>query len=221
MKKLILTSILFFCVTTTFAQELPEIPMKNGIIYYVFEHKLENKKRCLSDYFKPNKTQLVCYNKISNNLVNFNNVSENQKKGALAISIGASINDLCIDSLISFNTFFILTTKHWGWSPIILTTIFSKKQVKTISATPILNFTSKNEYQLILKDITIKENNYSAYSKNEMSFQSVNELYHQVISSVKISKEDMKFFENLNYFIKSADEIILKSLTDTYQADEL
>lgn len=156
-------------------------------------------------------------------MINFNNVSENQKKGLLAISFGAGlINDLCKDSLVSNgNIFSIITTKNWGWSPLILTTVFSKKQMKTISASPILIFTSKNEYQLIIKDITIKENNYSAYSKNKISFQNVNEIYQQVISSEKITKEDIKFFENLNYFMKSADEIILNALKETIKADEL
>jgi len=222
MKKNIFALIILVFSQFIFGQDLPEVPLKNGMIYYVFEHKLENKKRCLSDYFKTNKPQLRCYNKISNNMVNFNNVSENQKKGGLAIVLGGLINDLCIDSLVSnLNTFSIITTKNWGWSPLILSTIFSKIQIKTISASPILIFTSKNEYQLIIKDVTIKENNYSAYSKNKMSFQSVNEIYQQVFSSDKITKDDMKFFENLNYFMKSADEIIYKALKETYEADEL
>jgi hypothetical protein len=37
----------------------------------------------------------------------------------------------------------------------------------------------------------------------------------------KMDKESIKFFSFIDMIIKSADEIILKALTDTYQADEL
>ena len=54
-----------------------------------------------------------------------------------------------------------------------------------------------------------------------MDYYNIGELYEQTKASGKITKSDIKFFENLNFFVKSADEIILKALTETYQVDEL
>ena len=45
------TLLLIVFYNTLAAQELPEIPLKNGMAYYVFEHKLDNTKKCLSNYF--------------------------------------------------------------------------------------------------------------------------------------------------------------------------
>ena len=51
MKQIFLSLFLTNFIVTTFAQELPEVPLKNGLSYYKFDHKLENKnnKSLLSD----------------------------------------------------------------------------------------------------------------------------------------------------------------------------
>jgi hypothetical protein len=54
-----------------------------------------------------------------------------------------------------------------------------------------------------------------------LEIHNIGELYQQTKDSGKINKSDIKFFEALNFYIKSVDEIFLKALAETYKADEL
>jgi hypothetical protein len=54
-----------------------------------------------------------------------------------------------------------------------------------------------------------------------MDIFDLGELYTQVKNSASISKKDIEFFEELNFFIQATDEIILKSLTETINLDQL
>ena len=51
MKNTFLSIILFSITSLITAQELPNIPIKNGMTFHSFDHKLENQKKCLSNYF--------------------------------------------------------------------------------------------------------------------------------------------------------------------------
>ncbi len=58
-------------------------------------------------------------------------------------------------------------------------------------------------------------------AKSGLEIHNIGELYQQTKDSGKINKSDIKFFEALNFYIKSVDEIFLKALAETYKADEL
>ena len=50
MKNYLTSIILLLSSSSIFAQNLPNIPIKNGMAYYSFEHKLDNTAKCLSSY---------------------------------------------------------------------------------------------------------------------------------------------------------------------------
>ena len=101
-----------------------------------------------------------------------------------------------------------------GVSKLILATL-NTGNIKNVTASVYLVFTSKNEYKLIVKDLIISTNN------GLNKFVKIGELYSEIKNSGNVTKQDVKFFEDLNFFIKSTDEIIFKALTDAYKADEL
>lgn len=74
----------------------------------------------------------------------------------------------------------------------------------------------KNEYSIIFKDINYTLNYVEGLSNNGMDIYELGELYTKLKSSGNVTKADIQFYEDLNFFIKSADELILKALTESY-----
>lgn len=204
-----------------FSQELPEIPMKNGMAYYVFEHKLDNKSNCLSKYFGYESNSTMFGKSFSVYKTKLNDKVVKDKFG-FNLSFMPKSNIKCLDTLSGGAN--LLTFGKAGndilWKPIIIE-LFSKRVMKSVvSANFSIVFTSKTDYKMIIKDVTYTID-YIKGGKHGVDYYKVGELYEQTKASDKITKSDIKFFENLNFFMQSADEIILKSLTDAYQADEL
>ncbi len=221
MKTTFLTFILISITTLLTAQELPEIPMKNGMAYYKFEHKLDNTTNCLSSYFQIPDKKVSLMTKIVNGNRLFNNKISKDKIGFNVFAVSSKINLKCIDTVTTVSGFSFGTAGgDILWKPIIIE-FFSKRVIKSVvKANVIIVFTSKTEFNLIIKDITYTLD-YVKGGKSGMDYYNIGELYEQTKASGKITKSDIKFFENLNFFVKSADEINLKALTETYQVDEL
>lgn len=217
MKKLILISILFFCVTTTFAQELPEIPMKNGMVYFSFEHKLDNTKKCISQYINTpeflQKKGSYLYQFV------FKKVKKPERT-TFGLNTPINFNTKCNDTIKNASGFSLSEIGGDLWRPIIIELLRKKIRLTEITAQIEVVFLSKTEYKLVFKDLTYKIS-WSQGIKNGIDIHKIGELYEKTKALGKITKSDIKFFEKLNFFMQAADEIILKALTDAYQADEL
>lgn len=215
MKNLLPILLFVNLIFTSFAQELPEVPLKNGLAYYKFDHNLENtNNKCLSSYFNVTsgyQNLMVKYISYANQL------SQEKTYGEKLFFIklgGGKLN--CIDTMVAQGGMLL-----WGpvsWTPNIIS-LSNKKITNYIVSTEIqIVFTSKSAYSIYIKNVQC---NLTWANGRGTYIYDLGELYTQVKNSAKISKKDIKFFEELNYFIQATDEIILKSLTETINLDQL
>ena len=228
MKNLLPTLLFVNLIFTTFAQELPEVPLKNGMAYYRFEHKLENTTNCLSLYFSNNNFKdlsrvQTTRNKIIQYTQQLNTKSKNPYKSQI-ITLLVNSDQLsldCLDTMKCVNGFTLNKPMDILWRPMVIEVIRKKIIIHKVTATVVVVFTSKNEYSVIFKDVNYTINWIQGMTNTGMDIYEVGELYEKIKSSGKVTKEDIKFYEDLNFFINSADELILKALTESYQVDEL
>jgi len=204
----------------SFAQELPEIPMKNGMAYYSFEHKLDNTKKCIVDYSGEETfmKKIVDYS-IEFTLKRTGKLINNNRLNILPPGRTA-IKNKCIDTLTSPIGFILTKSGELQWRPGIVELLRKRITETEITSQVSMIFISKDKYKLVFKDLNYKIT-YMQGNKLTTEIHSIHELYNELKTSDKITKSDINFFEDLNFFIKSADEIILKALTETYKADEL
>jgi hypothetical protein len=224
MKTTFLSFILISITTLLTAQELPEIPMKNGMAYYSFEHKLDNIENCLSKYFSNKYPQdlLAMHQKVSNYAYQFTTKNSGLYKSVtLNIStFNVSNTTNCIDTIKLTNGFILSKSGEILWRPAIIELLRKKTMGSEINAQIEIIFLSKNEYKLVFKGLQYKINWMQGMNPG-VDIYNIGELYEQTKTIGKITNSDIKFFENLNYYMKSADEIILKALTELYKEDEL
>jgi hypothetical protein len=216
MKNTFFSIFLFSISTLLTAQELPEIPLKNGKAYYVFEHKLDNTKHCLSKYM----SGYTIYQKTSDYAYQFTLKNSGIfKQSNLMISVFNANTLKCNDTINLTSGFGLIKSGDIFWRPAIIELLRKKTMGSAINAQIEIIFLSKNEYKLVFKGLQYKIN-WMQGMKPGFDIYNIGELYEQTKTSGKITKADIKFFENLNYYMQSADEIILKALTETYQVDE-
>jgi hypothetical protein len=220
MKKTLFSLLLTSFTSLIFSQGLVNIPLKNGMAYFTFEHNLDNSKNCISKYFS-------FQSSLNTKVVNYCSQLTLQRSGAfknslfnLAIPRYFAAETKCQDTLKGISTFSVTTVGGLMWRPVIIEFLRKKAIQSDIKAQIEVIFLSKTKYKLIIKDLTYTIN-WVQGTKNGIDIHNIGELYQQTKDSVKIDKSDIKFFEDLNFFIKSADEIILKAITETYKADEL
>jgi hypothetical protein len=222
-----LYSILLFAnlVLTSFAQELPEVPLKNGLAYYKFDHKLENtNNKCVSSYFNivSHPTFVSKYMAYAGQLSQAKNSIHGHYNLFLLLNDDNDNNNInCLDTISTQNQGFHLTISgDIDFSPAIIQLMKKKIIENNIYASVQIVFTSKTEYSIYLKNVNCNLAWVQGF-KTGTDIYDLGELYTQVKNSGKISKKDVKFFEELNYFIQSTDEIILKSLVETIKLDQL
>jgi hypothetical protein len=201
------------------AQELPEIPMKNGMVYYTFEHKLDNKE-CLSKHFTTSSMFSKAAAYCSQLALQKSGMYKKTKFYIFIPRSYSATGTKCIDTLKSTPGFSVTTIGGLMWRPMIIEFARKKAIQSDIKAQIDIIFLSKTEYKLVIKDFTYNIS-WVQGTKNGIDINKIEELYLKTKDSGKINKSDIKFFEDLNFFVKSVDEIILKSLTETYKADEL
>ena len=214
-----LTSILLLVSSSSiFAQNLPNIPMKNGMAYYSFEHKLNNTSKCLSSYVDgPLAGNMIMpfQEKVLKKCLNFS--FSNLKVACQLIFSRKLISYKCQDTMKYSSTNLTLNEIENRWTP----SFFTKKVVSSVvTANVSFVFLSKNEYKLIIKDIV-----YTCGVMNnfKMSFDDFEfgEAYENAKKSKKIRKADVRFFSDIDLMMKAIDKLVLDALTDTYKADEL
>ena len=201
MKNLTLLFVILVCSKVLFSQELPEVPLKNGMTYYTFEHKLDNQKKCISQYFSFGTTE---YMSMNSTLHKYSNSKESESTIRLILISPNNTKPNCVDTLTYSNQSVMLVIKN-------------SLKPYSIQGTIRIVFTSKSEYNLYI--MNLKYNNIGAQNKNEL--YGIGEIYLKIKERGKATKNEKRFFEELNNCIKRIDEIIFNSLTDTYQADEL
>ena len=228
MKHLLLTFLFANVLLTCYAQELPEVPLKNGMAYYRFDHKLENTANCLSLYFSNNNFKDISRvqttrTKIAQNSLQFNTQLDRPYKSyKIYLTVNSDqLNLDCKDTIKTVNGFTNTKPGDVFWRPTVIEIIRKKLISHKVTATVVVIFTSKNEYSVIFKDVNYTINWIQGMTNTGMDIYEVGELYEKLKSSGKVTKDDVKFYEDLNYFLKSADEIILKSLKESYKVDEL
>jgi len=224
MKHLLLIFLFTNVLLTSFAQELPEVPLKNGLAYYKFDHNVENlSSKCISKFVLSEifleKTakyaQQYSLDKsgfLANKLLMLTLVGN---KGTLNCT-----DTLKITSLDPAAITLIYEQDEISWTPPIAE-LLKKKIIKYhISASCDIIFKSKSEYQVIVKNV-----NCTVYwmqgGKMGTDIFDIGELYSKVLTSNKITKMDVRFFGVINQTINASDEIILKSLVETIKLDQL
>jgi hypothetical protein len=217
MKKNIFALIILVFSQFIFGQELPVIPIKNGMAYYSFEHKLDNTKHCLSKYI----SGYAIHQKTSDYAYQFTLKNSGiYKQLNLNIFVLSVRTHKCNDTINLTSGFILSKSGEILWRPAIIELLRKKTMGSEINAQIEIIFLSKNEYKIVFKGLQYKIN-WMQRMKPGVDIYNIGELYEQTKTSGKITKSDIKFFENLNFYMKSADEIILKALTETYKADEL
>jgi hypothetical protein len=219
MKKTLFSLLLSTFTSLIFSQGLVDIPLKNGMAYYVFEHTLDNSTNCLSHYLDGPLTSglLPFQQKLITKTVNFSfsnlKLSCNfgfQRKGSTL---------KCIDTIkYSASNLTINENTHSRWNP----SFFSKKVVSNkVTASVSIVFLSKNKYKIIVKDIVYNCGVIEGFGKIGFQDYKLGEAYLTVKNSKKISRGDLAFFNDIDLIIKQVDKIILETFVDTIQADEL
>lgn len=228
MKNLLPILLFVNLIFTSFAQELPEVPIKNGMAYYRFEHKLDNTASCLSLYFSNNNFKDISRvqttrTKIAQNSLQFNTqLDRPYKSQQIYLTVNSDqLNLDCKDTMKNVNGFTLNKPIDILWRPMVIEVIRKKIISHKVTATVVVVFTSKNEYSVIFKDVNYTINWIQGMTNTGMDIYEVGELYEKIKSSGKVTKDDVKFYEDLNFFINSADELILKALTESYKVDEL
>lgn len=183
------------------AQELPEVPLKNGMTFYEFNHKLDNQKKCIGNYFSFGTTEFVS---MTTAISKYSNSKDSESTIRLVLIAPSKTKPNCVDTLICSNQSLTLVLKN----PL---------KPYAIQGTIRLIFTSKNEYNLNILNL----NFYNVGAQSSKELYGIGEIYQKINERGKATKKEIKFFEEVNACVKRIDEIVLKALTETYKADEL
>jgi hypothetical protein len=241
MKKNLLTLLLSTFTSLIFSQVLVDIPLKNGMAYYTFYHKLTNKNKCLSTYFI-NSVQIqekveTQTKKIQTESKQIGNLQKIDLFGNLQkiqlYKINVTNNKLkkinCTDT-ISFkgnnkNSNFYISIeedKKLKFKPSLINYGRKKIYSHTLTASISIIFKSKNEYTLVIKDIEYSVH-WALNGKEEkgIDIYKLGEFYELAQKTENLKKDDILLFNDIDKLIKTADDIILKAITDTYNVDEL
>ena len=207
MKSTILLITLLLCINTN-AQEVTELPMKNGYVYYEFNHDLQNSKRCLSYYtidetFITNVTQKT--SALSSQL-------EINGDGILEVHFNEDVVLNCSDTLtVAFNMDFPEKL------PI---TVFGHYKVGFLTAKINIVFINKNTYKLNFKAFTCTFLDLSGEDLDETSVD-LETFYNTFNSNTKKTKYEIAVFNLVDSAVKGVDKLIHESFKKAYQTDEL
>lgn len=225
MKKLFL---LFSLVIAfhSISQTLPAIPLKNGMAYYTFDHKLDNQKHCLSRYFDaPLSGQMILV--LQEKIVNHANklAIENKKNGVINYSFPLSrkLNYLnCNDTINPSRTRISIELQgELLWRPALIELFRKKVFRQEITAHIGFVFISKNEFKVIIKDIEYNVFWMKGLKEQGQDIYKLGEYFQNIKNQEKIKKDDIEFLNFIDNIIKSSDKLLLNALKDTYSTDEL
>ncbi len=205
-------------INLIFGQDLPELPMKNDMVFYQFDHKLTNTKKCLSSYLDVQNTKF--YQKlIAKNMELTSNKSKilsNQNYSCILTF--SEMGLICIDTASTGSMHLTLPVEIKPTTPWNL----GKKKVGGhyfTSAIEII-FSAKNQYTIKFKGFV-----YHATFSEGMTVKteeiSLEELYAGMKSNDSKSKSDIALIKDFDYFINQLDRIILETFSELVKVDEL
>lgn len=203
---------------------LPDLPTRDGKIYYVFKTTLDNEKKCIKEYHPLTTSKFADrikqqmkgrYDKIydNQNLVLFSAFDK--------VYINNSLKNSCIDTLETGLFFFIIpkTFNYLDYTVLGLVSNLSKPKVLTsqITAEPYLIFNSKNEYELRFRKFMLKLTLMDG-STNDLD---LSQYYNELKNKVKLSKNDVQLFLELNEILELTNKVYSECLKFEYENEEL
>jgi hypothetical protein len=230
MKILYILPLLLIC-KISLAQDIPEISMKNDLVYYEFKNTLKNSSKCLSQYYQE------AYHKVGTKIVSVTTANKTFHEYVYFFNTGTMLKGLmrgtkntltagCADTVAMGVPlfYFIIPPAKTILSPTaqIFTHLTKAKIIShKITAQVEVIFINKNEYILKFKDFQYDVTSMKSFQPGVTEQIPLGELYQEFLNTEKKTKYQIEIFNAVNYFVNSSNEIYLKSLTELYQADEL
>jgi hypothetical protein len=218
MKKNLLALILLCFCYISFSQSLPELPLKNDKIYYVFESTFKNQKYCLGK-FPLNKLNEQTSIRMGEKLEGrFNKLYD--PKDISSLLIGGAARK-CNDTLSKGQYQLIIPggLKYVDLTIIGLISGYVKKRALTtqIKGDATLIFKSNNQYELKIKSLMLKIN----YMDGSETNVDLSEYYLYLKKKAKISKTQIKLFNDLDEILKINNQALTDSFNFIIQNEEL
>jgi hypothetical protein len=222
MKILYILPVLLFC-KISLAQDIPEIPMKNDLVYYELKNTLQNEKQCLSQYHTSAMGKVgVKKQAIDQNQKFFKDVHYDIFMMPFIGKLKPACKDTCTNGvfmiMIPPTSSIISSTSLFG---LIRDLVKAKISEHNITASFEVIYLAKNEYILKFKDFQYNVTTMKANKIDRKEQIPLNELYNDLLNTEKKSKSQIEIFNAVNYFINASNEMFSKSLTELYRADEL
>jgi hypothetical protein len=205
--------VFLFVLFKTHAQEV-QVPLKNGMIYYMFLNKLNNTKKCLEKYCDVVSMKMM--DKTAEFQSKLNN-SFTSDKYALESpfpelnGFGGCNDTLGTALILSLPTNFVVT---------YLYDIKKKPMDQSVTANLEIIFVDTSEYILKLKGFT-----YLASVKNGFNMEMVeyplDKIYHDYLENPTKSKDLKNLFSDVNMIIQELNRLIQESFVEAYTVDEL
>lgn len=215
-----------------FSQQLPDVPLKDGYIFYEVNGQVNNKKKCLAE----SRIAAITFWDRNNRLEKLNDrlqksVPEllDQKKENFGIQFcftEGNYNDErrkienCIDSAeVTLMYWYNKNINYFDRHLIGVLLGTGKKKVKNvlIEARLKIKFTSFNEYTINIRKFTMQV--FFGDGNNQM--QDFSKYYLEVKKKSKINKKEIKLFEDLNLIVNHLNKVILEKMNDEIQYLEM
>jgi hypothetical protein len=219
MKKNLLVFVFLCFLGSSFSQTLPELPMKNDKIYYVFESSFKNQKKCLGKYS-------------INNLVEQTSMRMGEKlKGRFNKSLDPKeISNLgfeeynsqsCNDTIAGLYSFILPGggLKLIDFTVLGRVTGSGKKRTLTnvIQGNALLIFKSNNQYELRIKSFMLQ----TTYMDMTESNIDLSKYYSELKKKTKVSKNQAKLFSDLDDCLKLNNQSLSESFQFIIENEEL
>lgn len=200
----------------SFAQEAPQIPLKNGLVYYTFTNKLDNTKKCLSNYINVGDFTRKMNDK-TKEMTDSKSKPLFDKNYFVTANAGRS-KGLCIDTTYYGVLVFSVPTKI---KPTRLYNLSKKKLFSQIIEAKIeIVFLNKSEYTLKLKGFTYKTR-AGSIAKMENEEHPLGEMYKDFLADDKKSKDQINLYNDIDFIVNEINRIVKEIFVELYQVDEL
>ena len=234
---------LIYCSIKVFSQQLPEVPIKDGHIYYELSGKLNNKKNCILQtdvifttlcnqnltqgggtvYEKTGKTELINYRLKKSS---FTVVNEKENK---FIFRGGQLPDKnfrqkklkCNDTLTDY-PLIIQYEKGLNYFDrhiinFLLKGYKSKITDIELNGDVMFIFPSFNEIHLKIRRFVIK----FYFQDGSIKLQDLSEYYFELKKKSEINKNETKLFNDLNLLMNHFNKVLIEKMNDEIQYLEM
>ena len=232
--KMIIILLILNNYSVLIAQDFTELPMKDSMVYYSFDHSLSNSRNCLSNYYTTDfyislarkLTEITSQNNADKTILQDGHyiISLTQGKRYSNNSFG-KLN--CSDTVVSrYNTIVIPIEKSIRQyvGPVTLpgqlvefykSKLASQKILFTVQTI----FKDKNNYTLIYKGFVLQ----NSYLKKTTLIQEeikLEDAYNQIKNKEKKTKNEIRFYNQINSLLLSIDKLYEEAITEEYKTDD-